>query len=332
MSAPDLNDLVAALREGNGVAHKRDIAAVVGALGIGGDSAIAVGDDCAAIAQPGAAGHLLLAIEGFIPHFVEADPWFAGWCGVMVNVSDVYAMGGRPTAIVNALWGRGDDRTGRLLDGMRAAARCYQVPMVGGHSNLRCEEDQLAVAILGHATRLLTSFDARPGDRLLVALDLRGAYRPPFAHWNCTTDVDPARLRADLDLLPMLAEAGLCRSAKDISQAGVLGTLMMLMECSGVGARIAVDNVPRPPGVDPLRWLTTTFPSYGFVMAVNARHCDAVIRCFADRGLVCADVGCCDDSAQLHVERAGASRLAWDFTLDALTGCAPNAHKEALDA
>ena len=240
MSAPDLNDLVAALREGNGVAHKRDIAAVVGALGIGGDSAIAVGDDCAAIAQPGAAGHLLLAIEGFIPHFVEADPWFAGWCGVMVNVSDVYAMGGRPTAIVNALWGRGDDRTGRLLDGMRAAARCYQVPMVGGHSNLRCEEDQLAVAILGHATRLLTSFDARPGDRLLVALDLRGAYRPPFAHWNCTTDVDPARLRADLDLLPMLAEAGLCRSAKDISQAGVLGTLMMLMECSGVGARIAV--------------------------------------------------------------------------------------------
>jgi selenophosphate synthetase-related protein len=47
------------LRAGLGLAHKRDIAAVTGALGLGADSAIPVGDDCAAI--PDGDGWLLLA-------------------------------------------------------------------------------------------------------------------------------------------------------------------------------------------------------------------------------------------------------------------------------
>ncbi len=327
MTAPiDLDALVQALQAGSGVAHKRDIAEVVTALGIGGDSAVAVGDDCAAIPETHGHGHLLLAIEGFIPAFVERDPWFAGWCGVMVNVSDIYAMGGRPLAIVDALWGRGGPATQALMEGMRAAAQCYRVPVVGGHSNLRSDGEQLAVAVLGRAERLLTSFDARPGDWLMAAIDLRGAYREPFAHWNCTTGVEPARLRGDLEILPALAEEGLCRSAKDISQAGVLGTALMLLECSNVGAEIDVAAVPHPQGVDPLRWLTGTFPSFGFVMAVAPEHRAVVEQCFADRGIGVAAIGRCDDSRQLVLREGLRRGLAWDFARTALTGCAPAPH------
>ncbi|WVM89251.1 AIR synthase related protein [Halopseudomonas pachastrellae] len=46
----------------------------------------------------------MLAIEGMIPRFVEQAPWFAGWSAVMANVSDIAAMGGRATAVVNAYW------------------------------------------------------------------------------------------------------------------------------------------------------------------------------------------------------------------------------------
>ena len=35
-----------------------------------------------------------MGAEGMLPQFVETDPWFAGWSAVMVNVSDIYAMGG----------------------------------------------------------------------------------------------------------------------------------------------------------------------------------------------------------------------------------------------
>ena len=54
-----------------------------------------LGDDCAAIRDGD--GWLLLAAEGMLPSFVADDPWFAGYSAVMVNLSDVSAMGGRPT-------------------------------------------------------------------------------------------------------------------------------------------------------------------------------------------------------------------------------------------
>ena len=107
-----LADIAAFVRASRGVAHKRDIDAVMRTLGNqpqlaqAGD-AIAVGDDSAAI--PDGDGYLLFAIEGFINEFVEKEPWFAGYCGVMVNVSDIYAMGGRPLAVVDALWSRDGD-------------------------------------------------------------------------------------------------------------------------------------------------------------------------------------------------------------------------------
>ncbi|MEA3122387.1 MAG: uncharacterized protein QOH33_1965, partial [Paraburkholderia sp.] len=94
-----LDALVARLRASRGFRHKTDVAGVVKSLatrmprGIQDLSqAVSVGDDCAAIAD--ANGYLLFAIEGMVGDFVEAMPWFAGYSGVMVNVSDIYAMGG----------------------------------------------------------------------------------------------------------------------------------------------------------------------------------------------------------------------------------------------
>ncbi|OYW17094.1 MAG: hypothetical protein B7Z52_07325, partial [Burkholderiales bacterium 12-64-5] len=86
-----LDALAAGVRDSRGVAHKRDIDAVLRTLAPAFSGSVAseagpVGDDCAAI--PDGDGWLLLAMEGFQNEFVNAQPWFAGWCGVMVNVSD----------------------------------------------------------------------------------------------------------------------------------------------------------------------------------------------------------------------------------------------------
>src|ERR1700722_6545852 len=173
-----ISALAERLRRSSGIAAKSDIATVARSLGLSGDDVIPVGDDCAAI--PDGDGYLLFAIEGFINGFVAAAPWFAGWCGGMVNVSDVAAMGGRPVAVVNAVWADGEAGAEPVLAGMRAAAEAFGVPIAGGHTNLRNDRGQLSVAIIGRARRLLTSFDAQPGDRLVAAIDLRGRYREPF--------------------------------------------------------------------------------------------------------------------------------------------------------
>ncbi len=320
-----LAELTTALRDSRGFAHKRDISDIVTALGHsmpGGGAdlaqAVPVGDDCAAIPD-GHGGYLLFAIEGLVEDFIERMPWFAGYSGVMVNVSDIYAMGGRPTAVVDALWSTGMQPADAMLQGMAEASSKYGVPIVGGHSNNRSVRPQLAVAILGHAKKLLTSFTARPGDLLVMAVDLRGAYQEPFPYWNASTTAPGARLRADLEVLPALAEAGLCDAAKDISMAGAIGTALMLLECSKVGATIDLDAIPRPEGVPLLRWLTS-FPSFGFVLSVRPEALGEVLTRFAARDIACNVVGQVDDSRTLVLRQGDARQLLWDLNTDAFIG------------
>ncbi|MBP2293728.1 sll0787 family AIR synthase-like protein [Azospirillum rugosum] len=317
-----LLQLVETLRASPGFAHKRDIAPVVSALALAGqpDTAVPVGDDCAAI--PDGDGHLLFAIEGFVNGFVAAEPWFAGWCGVMVNISDIAAMGGRPVAVVDALWSDGAAEAKPILEGLRAAAEAYGVPIVGGHSNTRCDRPQLAVSIIGRAGPLLTSFDARPGDRLMMAVDLRGRYHEPNPFFDAATSAPPERLRGDLALLPGLAEDGLCRAAKDISMAGAIGTALMLLECSGTGGTIDVTAVPRPPGVLLDRWLLS-FPSFGFLLSVPPEHTEAVAARFAARGLACAAIGTVEAGTQVALTDGDERMPLWNFADSPLIGCGP---------
>lgn len=323
----NLPDLAARLRDSKAFAHKRDIDAVVSTLAQAMpsgreamDAGVPVGDDCAAIHDGD--GYLLFAIEGFLNEFVAADPWFAGYCGVMVNVSDIAAMGGRPTAVVDALWSRGPEHATPVLKGMAAAARAYGVPVVGGHSNLRNDREQLSAAILGRARTLLTSFDAQPGDRLLAAIDLRGCYREPNPFWDASTSAPAERLRGDIEVLPALAESGLCRAGKDISNAGVVGTALMLLECSGLGATIDVAAIPRPADAPLERWLLS-FPSFGYLLAVAPAQVDAVIARFAARGIACAAIGEADDTRRVRLRDGVTEVPLWDFGANPLIGCAP---------
>ncbi|GLK81208.1 sll0787 family AIR synthase-like protein [Methylopila turkensis] len=316
-----LDTLAAALRDGAGLAAKADIARTTERLGLSGSSAVPAGDDCAAI--PDGDGFLLFAIEGFMNAFVEKDPWFAGWCGVMVNLSDVAAMGGRPVAVVDALWAAGEADAAPVLAGLKAAAAAYGVPIVGGHTNLACDRGQLSVAVLGRAgDRLLTSFDARPGDRLIAAIDLRGRYREPFDNWEAATDAPPERLRGDLALLAEIAEAGLARAAKDISQAGLVGTAAMLAECSGVGVRVDIAAAPRPAAAPLARWLRS-FPSFGFLLATTAENVGAVLARFAARGIAAADVGAVTVGGLVEIADGDERATVWDLTRSPLLGCAP---------
>ena len=317
----DLQALANQIRDARGVAHKRDIDAVVARLGLGGrHAAVPVGDDCAALRDGD--GHLLLAIEGFIDSFVTADPYFAGYCGIMVNLSDVAAMGGRPLAVVDALWSRDAAAADPILAGLSDAAALYGVPVVGGHTNTRSETGNLAVAVLGRAgQRLLTSFDAAPGDDLIAAIDLRGRFREPHPYWDASTGAPGERLRGDLALLPGLAEDGLACAAKDISMAGVVGTALMLLECSNVGAVIDLDSIPRPEHVPLTRWLNA-FPSFGYLLSVRPDRTPAVLARFAARGVTAAAIGQIDASQVARIRHAwGDEAVVWDFVAGPLIGC-----------
>ncbi|RYD39363.1 MAG: hypothetical protein EOP83_36895, partial [Verrucomicrobiaceae bacterium] len=129
----DLASLAQYLVSHPAVAEKAGIHHAYGhALEVSGN--VRLGDDCAAIENPSGTGHLLFAAEGMLESFVDDDPWFAGYSAVMVNLSDVAAMGGRPVAVTDILWTPSDEVSTQIWAGMQTAARSYGVPIVGGHT------------------------------------------------------------------------------------------------------------------------------------------------------------------------------------------------------
>lgn len=275
------------------------------------------GDDCAAF--PCASGYQLLAMEGMLPDFVKQDPAAAGWSSVMVNVSDIAAMGGRPTALVNAYWHAGKNEADVLLANIKRACDVFGVHFAGGHSSIR--EDytpHLAVAITGEARRLLSCYHLEPGQRLFMLSDLTGSWHGQLPYWGCVGGKTPAQIRAQWQLPASLAEAGLAVAAKDISNGGVLGTLIMMLELTGCGATLDLSAIPKPEG-DLQRWLRA-FQSFGFLLAVEPDQVSPLLRYFQNSHLTCCPVGNITGSGKITLDYAGATCEFWDVQQQPLTG------------
>lgn len=315
-----LQQLMAAVSESPGLHAKRDVQHISRALGAQA-GAILNGDDAAAI--PDGDGFTLLAAEGMHPGFVAEEPWFAGFCAVMTNVSDIAAMGGRPSAIVDVLFTGSDDaQTRALLSGLAAGAEFFGVPLVGGHTARSTGAAYLAAAIVGRARKLISSFAARPGDALLACFDLHGEFRGTSHNFDAVSGSDPARARTQLGLLPELAEAGLVHAGKDISMAGLVGTLLMLLETSGCAARLDLACVPAPESADPLRWLRA-FPSFGYLLVSARRDSQAVIARAEALGLSIAVVGEVCAGSKLEIAHHDQRCDYWDLARNPLLGFGP---------
>lgn len=258
-------------------------------LVIGKQHVIPIGDDCAAIPD-GQGGYLLFAAEGMISSFAEASPWFAGYSAVMVNISDVCAMGGLPLAVTDVIWIKDDSQGQEIWAGMQAASVAYNVPIVGGHTCYRSDHKHLAVSILGKANKLLTSYDAAPGETLMMAIDLNGNYHENYPFWNASTTATPAHLQAIIKLMYRLAEKGLSQAAKDISMGGIIGTLAMLMHTSKIGAAINLDKIPKPAEAAWEKWLVS-FPSFGYLFTCRPESQQDIQSLFASENISCEAIG-----------------------------------------
>ncbi|MDX7987383.1 sll0787 family AIR synthase-like protein [Xenorhabdus sp. 12] len=276
------------------------------------------GDDTAAL--PLNDQYVLHACEGMLPSFVANHPYFAGWSAVMANISDIAAMGGRALSVVNSIWHINSEQAQWIMQGIQDACRAYSVPLVGGHTNLDAAyQPALSVAIQGTAQKLLSVLHVKPQQKILIALNLQGQFHPNTTYWKCFEHVSDRVLQSQIALLPQLAEANLAYAARDISNAGILGSLLMLLEATASGAHISLDAIPKPNGVDWSRWLQI-FPSFGFLLTANADNCQEIITLFHRQGITCAVVGETNASSAVTVQQQQQKSLFWDFNNQLFTG------------
>ena len=73
------------------------------------------------------------------------------------------------------------------------------------------------------------------------------------------------------------------------------------------------------------RWLTS-FPSFGFILAVQPRNVDAVVERFAKRGIAWGAIGHADGTGRVRISDGHAEVPLWDFAETALIGCGAAEH------
>ena len=240
---------------------------------------------------------------------------------MLVNLSDIAAMGGRPLALVNSVWSGDAEAMISLLEGMRFACDRFGVPMVGGHSNQQSSYQALSVAVLGVADGpILSARAASPGDELWLLVNKAGRFYRHYPFWDAATHAKPERLRAQLALLPSLASAHLVHAAKDISMGGISGTAVMFAEACGHQLILDLDAVERPDDVDDEDWLTC-FPSFGYLLAVDPMRTSALKRMVSsDPTLICCPIGhFAEGDCGVLMRQSGEMHHFWDGS-DALTG------------
>ena len=309
----DLPELIDRVRTHPGVAAKAEIGLVSDVFGST-DWLAGPGDDGAVV--PAAGTSLVVGGEAILPSFVAADPYGAGIAAVITNVNDLAAMGAWPLALVDTVTGP-RPVIQQVLEGMRWASGLYRVPVVGGHLTITAGPPGLSAFGLGQADRPLAARAAEPGQSLVVACCVEGRMRADFPFFPSFEERGEL-LAGDVRLLAEGARDGWVTAAKDVSMAGLVGSLAMLLECNRLGVTLDLDALPVPAGVSLAQWLCC-FPCFAFLLCVPAGEEARCLRAFAGRGLAAAVAGTLDDTGLLRLRHAGQVATAFDLGTESVT-------------
>lgn len=321
----DLDALVDSLKNFEGVTRKKPIREITSVLNdvynVAGNTRLSFGDDASAI-DIGDGKLLLLAADGIWGKLMTADPYWAGYCSVLVNVNDIAAMGGKPMGMVNILSVNDEESCYAVMEGIKDGARKFGVPMVGGHVHPDTPYDALDVSITGVVDEdaLITSSGANVGDKVIVAIDLDGRQHPKFAlNWDTTTHKDPELVQAQIDVMGRLGAGKLVTAGKDISNPGTLGTLGMLLESSGVGAEMELDKIPRNDSVSWDDWLKS-YPGSGFVLTADSSTVDECLKLLGEVNITGAVAGEIISEEKLYLKHEGQKRVVFDLKVNGIMG------------
>ena len=203
---------------------------------------------------------LIVQSLDFFPPLVD-DPFLFGQIAAANSLSDVYAMGARPTTALNIV-GFPDDKLelsilGQILKGGADRVQLADAVIAGGHT-VRDTEIKYGLSVTGvvEPDRLLTNSRAQPGDELWLTKPLgTGFVTTAFKAGRCPDDVLKFATDSMRRLNRVASEAAIAAGAHastDITGFGLAGHAGEMAQASQVTVQIDVEKVPRLPGAEEL--------------------------------------------------------------------------------
>ena len=272
-----------------------------------------------------APGHRLVvtvdAIVAGVHYLPEDPPALVARKLLRVNLSDLAAMGARPrhylltTALPPAL---DDDWVARFAEGLAEDQRHYRIDLLGGDSVATQGPAVLSLTAIGElpAGREIRRSGARPGDRIWVSgtigdaflglAVLRGGY-PELRGEERAVLVRRFQLpEPRVELGPRLA--GIAHAMLDVSD-GLVADLGHICEASGVGARVALAELPLSPAAKQLAAgtpdlalrLATAGDDYELLFTAPLEASETILRLAAELRLPLTAIGQIEPGAAVRL-------------------------------
>ena len=262
---------------------------------------VGIGDDAAVLETADEDWYRLvtsdLLVENQHFNFTWCGPEEIGFKAVEANVSDIAAMGGEPDVMLVSLVLPPEtpvETVEGLYRGMGRSCRRNRVTVVGGDTT-RGEAITVSITLMGKvaADRLCLRSHARVGDLIGVTGTLGGsAAGQALMQRNlpATRDLRRKHLVPEcrLDAAPLLAP--LVNAMIDVSD-GLAPEVGHICDQSGVGARIAAEQIPLHPDVasaaatlgrDPLGFALGGGEDYELLFTLAPQNLERLRRCGLD--------------------------------------------------
>jgi len=125
----------------------------------------------------------------------------------------------------------------------------FQVPIVRGHTNIK-EYNELSSTVIGEIKKdeYISATNAQDKDDVILAVDFSGKVgRASKLHWDTVTYKTSEEVLNKRKSMNEIAKLKIVNSAKDISNGGIFGTILQLINYSKVGADINIEKIVIPP-------------------------------------------------------------------------------------
>lgn len=192
---------------------------------------------------------LVFTTDFFTP-IVDAPRDF-GRVAAANSISDVYAMGGKPTTALSIV-GFPDSLPatvlGEILVGANEVAADAGISIVGGHT-IKSEEPIFGLAVVGtvHPKKVLANAGARPGDALILTKPLGLGIISTAAKNDQDSRgaiAEAIKVMATLNKAAEVLTRFPVHALTDITGFGLLGHLRNITAASGVTAEVRASAVP----------------------------------------------------------------------------------------
>lgn len=226
---------------------------------------LAIGDDCALL-QPSPGFELAVSMDMLVEgvHFLaDCDPFQLGQRTLLVNLSDLAAMGARPLCFTLAVsLPRSDEHwLARFSAGLAKVAAAHHCPLVGGDLTASApavagRAGPLCLCVQVHGEVPVGAALRRSGARVGDAICVTGTLGDAAAGLRVLRDGTWPELAGPLRealveafhtpqsrVLAGMALRGLASAAIDLSD-GLASDLEHILKASGVGAWVDVDELP----------------------------------------------------------------------------------------